>query len=78
VALTEWHLTPEYINNNWTEELLALMMTARIDRLKRKANVKYHAPINDGKYHEEHHADASTLFGKMSGFGAMGLKVTKR
>lgn len=27
--MTEWHLTPEYILDNWTEELLALMFEKR-------------------------------------------------
>lgn len=32
----EWHVTPEYINENWTEELLTLMFMkrkVRIDKL---------------------------------------------
>ena len=78
MALSEWHLTPEYINENWTEELIALMLKARYERINYKRQVNYRTPINDGKYHPEHHADAATLFGKMSGFGAHGLKVTKR
>lgn len=33
----EWGLTPEYINRNWTEELLALMFQARLKRFERAA-----------------------------------------
>lgn len=76
MALTEWSLTPEYINEHWTEELLALMLKARVDRMKPKS-VRYNSPINDGKYRPEHHADAATLFGKMAGFGSS-LTVVKR
>lgn len=31
--LTEWHLTPEYILDNWTEDKLALMLRKRAERL---------------------------------------------
>lgn len=37
MALTEWGLTPEYINRNWTEELWQLMIEKRTVRLMRKA-----------------------------------------
>lgn len=33
IALAEWKLTPEYLNENWTEELLALMFQKRYERL---------------------------------------------
>lgn len=33
-ALYEWKLTPDYINDNWTEELLALMFVSRLKRLR--------------------------------------------
>ena len=29
IALSEWGLTPQWINENWTEELLALMFVKR-------------------------------------------------
>jgi hypothetical protein len=35
LALWEWGLTPEWINANWTEELLALMFTKRKERIER-------------------------------------------
>ncbi len=41
IALSEWGLTPQWINENWTEELLALMFLKRkemFDELRPKAN----------------------------------------
>jgi hypothetical protein len=35
VALTEWGLTPEYLNETWTEELLHLMFVSRGRRFER-------------------------------------------
>jgi hypothetical protein len=35
LALVEWHLSPEYLNENWTEELLALMFQKRNERIER-------------------------------------------
>jgi hypothetical protein len=37
-ALVDWHLTPEYINEHWTEELLTLMFVkrkVRFDRMRK-------------------------------------------
>lgn len=30
----EWHVTPEYINNNWTEEEFLLMFQMRKERFE--------------------------------------------
>ncbi len=30
--MSEWHVTPEYIINNWTDELLDLMLEKLIER----------------------------------------------
>jgi len=30
--LAEWHVTPDYIVNNWTEELLNLMVDKLVER----------------------------------------------
>lgn len=38
IALSEWHVTPDYINRNWTEELLQLMFLKREERLAAIAN----------------------------------------
>ena len=35
--LAEWHITPDYIVANWTEELLNLMVEKLIERKKQEA-----------------------------------------
>jgi hypothetical protein len=35
LVLLEWGLTPEYVNKHWTEELLHLMLRARLKRFER-------------------------------------------
>jgi len=32
----EWHLTPEYVLNNWTDELLDLMIQKMVERKERE------------------------------------------
>ena len=34
--MAEWHVTPDYIVNNWTEELLDLMMEKLAERWERE------------------------------------------
>lgn len=34
MALAEWHVAPDYIVNNWSEELFALMVRYRNERIK--------------------------------------------
>jgi len=36
--LTEWHITPDYIVNNWTDELLELMLEKLIERKKKESD----------------------------------------
>ena len=31
--MSEWHVTPDYITNNWTNELLDLMIGKRNERI---------------------------------------------
>jgi len=38
--LAEWHLTPEYIINNWTDEKFNLMVEKLAERKARLAGVK--------------------------------------
>ena len=38
MALAEWHVPPDHIVNNWSEELFALMMKKRNERIQ-AANV---------------------------------------
>jgi hypothetical protein len=53
IALAEWHVTPEYINEEWTEELLALMfikrreMISKIARPNQPAAQKFSRVSND-------------------------------
>ena len=35
--MVEWHITPDYIVNNWTDELLELMSEKLRDRKEREA-----------------------------------------
>lgn len=34
--MAEWHITPDYIVNNWTDELLTLMIEKLSERKKRE------------------------------------------
>lgn len=34
--MAEWHITPDYIVNNWTDELLDLMVEKLIERKTRE------------------------------------------
>ena len=51
-ALYEWSLTPEYINDIWTEELLQVMFEARLRRIK-LAYARPEVAQSDGKISNE-------------------------
>lgn len=34
--MVEWHITPDYISNNWTDELFTLMCEKLAERKKRE------------------------------------------
>lgn len=34
--MAEWHVTPDYIVNNWTDELLNLMIEKLVERKERE------------------------------------------
>ena len=36
--MVEWHITPDYIVNNWTDELLDLMVGKLVERKDRESN----------------------------------------
>lgn len=36
--MSEWHITPDYIVNNWTDELFALMIEKLGDRKKMESD----------------------------------------
>ncbi len=42
--MTEWHITPEYIVNNWTDEEMALMVEKLVERKQRINNAITEAP----------------------------------
>ena len=62
----EWHVTPDYIVNNWTDELLDLMMEKLIKREQRE--VKAIQSKDSGKVPE------SVLFAKAKNL----IKVVKK
>ena len=37
--MSEWHVTPDYIVNNWTEELLDLMLKKLVERKRKEVNL---------------------------------------
>jgi len=46
--LAEWHITPDYIVSNWTEELLELMVKKLVERKQRESDAisgKTSAPV---------------------------------
>lgn len=44
IALAEWGVTPEYVNEYWTEELLALMFIKRRDRFQQYGKQQNETP----------------------------------
>ena len=56
--MIEWHLDPVYIVNNWTNELLSLMIEKMIERKKRESDaIKKPEQVSD----EMFFAQASNL-----------------
>ena len=49
--MVEWHITPDYIVNNWTDELLDLMVEKLVERKKREGQAVKSS--NSGKVPEE-------------------------
>jgi len=45
--LAEWHITPDYIVNNWTDELLNLMLEKLIERKKRELDAIQGNKVDD-------------------------------
>ncbi|MDV2988575.1 MAG: hypothetical protein P3T54_00215 [Dehalogenimonas sp.] len=37
--MAEWHITPDYIVRNWTDELLDLMVRKLVERKEREAEM---------------------------------------
>lgn len=68
VALYDWGLTPEYINETWSDELLYLMFDARRERLEQKPK-----KVTSGK----HWNNPDELFRKMASYGSQAVTVEK-
>ena len=45
--MTVWHISPDYIANNWSDELLALMLEKLSERNAPKGNKPPEANISD-------------------------------
>ena len=45
--MTEWHLTPEYIIENWTSEKLILMVDKLVERKQRAYSPKVNTMPED-------------------------------
>lgn len=50
LALAEWHLTPEYILHNWTEEILGLMLDRLADRKKQQSGTEDAGVIDNSQF----------------------------
>jgi hypothetical protein len=72
-VLYEWHLTPEYIDNKWTDEILMLMVQARGERLRKFADAQ--VPTNTGK---ERPPSCPRVVSDVELFKSMGVPVVKR
>jgi hypothetical protein len=69
--LCEYGLTPEYVNDSWTEELLALMMLKRRERIE---------TVSKGKREQLTVGNETVLAKRVSNeqfFQATGLRVKK-
>lgn len=79
--LSSWHLTPEYINEHWTEEMLCALLKARVER-RTPINTTTQAgsaiEVGGKKYMPEHNLPVDGLVGKMAQFGSRAMKITTR
>jgi len=46
--MVEWHVTPDYIENNWTDELLTLMTEKLVERKERQLQTLSAASTSGG------------------------------
>jgi len=49
--MTEWHLPPDYIVNNWTDELLDLMIEKLVERKQREIQTVSPSSSGDSRGH---------------------------
>ena len=45
--MAEWHITPDYIVNNWTDELFNLMTEKLSERKERERRAMHNTPQED-------------------------------
>lgn len=45
--MSEWHITPDYIVNNWTDELLLLMTEKLAERKERELDAAKGKKVSD-------------------------------
>ena len=70
--LAEWHITPDHIINNWTDELLDLMVGKFLERKKREIDAI------QGKTGEIHNLEPGTeVVSDTELFRRMGIEVKK-
>lgn len=65
--MAEWHVTPDYIVNNWTDELLELMLDKLLNRIGKERYV-VKPELTDGRFVPDH-----ILFNQLKG----AIKVVK-
>ncbi len=69
--MTEWHLPPDYIVNNWTDELLDLMLGKLVERKAREVQARQPASLGDPGGHK---VPDSVLFARAGNL----IKVVKQ
>ena len=67
--MAEWHLPPDYIVNNWTDELLDLMTEKLVERRERESNA-----MKGNKTPKDHSVSSETLAARSRGM----IKVVKK
>ena len=67
--MAEWHLPPDYIVNNWTDELLDLMVEKLVERKERETHPP--TPTGDSGGHK---VSDSVLFAHAGNF----IKVVRK
>ena len=45
--MVEWHTTPDYIVNNWTDELLNLMIEKLVERKQKETQPRQSGKVSD-------------------------------
>jgi len=67
--MAEWHITPDFIINNWTDELLDLMVEKLVERKKQESNA-----IKENQTPNSYSVSPETLAARSRGM----IKVEKK